>query len=92
MQVEQYAGTRYVREMNSKTSSKAGGTADIKIIRPGIRLCIPGLFALRKILPERKIPLEDINYIIIEDNKTIITTRLLSEISKYFISLIICGF
>ena len=39
---------------------------------------------------ERKIPLEDINYIIIEDNKTIITTRLLSEISKYFISLIIC--
>lgn len=38
---------------------------------------------------ERKIPLEDINYIIIEDNKTIITTRLLSEISKYFISLII---
>ncbi|EDR48367.1 hypothetical protein [Dorea formicigenerans] len=41
--------------MNSKTSSKAGGTADIKIIRPGIRLCIPGLFALRKILSERKI-------------------------------------
>lgn len=39
---------------------------------------------------ERKIPLEDINYIIIEDNKTVITTRLLSEISKYFISLIIC--
>ena len=39
---------------------------------------------------ERKIPLEDINYIIIEDNKTIITTRLMSEISKYFISLIIC--
>ena len=31
---------------------------------------------------ERKIPLEDINYIIIEDNKTVITTRLLSEISK----------
>ncbi len=25
---------------------------------------------------ERKIPLEDINYIIIEDNKTVITTRL----------------
>ena len=55
LQVEQYAGTRYVREMNSKTSSKAGGTADIKIIRPGIRLCIPGFFALRKILSERKI-------------------------------------
>ena len=54
LQVEQYAGTRYVREVNSKTSSKAGGTADIKIIRPGIRLCIPGLFALRKILFERK--------------------------------------
>ena len=54
LQVEQYAGTRYVREMNSKTSSKAGGTADIKIIRPGIRLCIPGLFALKKILFERK--------------------------------------
>ena len=55
LQVEQYAGTRYVREMNSKTSSKAGGTADIKLIRPGIRLCIPGLFALRKILSEIKI-------------------------------------
>ncbi|WP_264472415.1 hypothetical protein [Dorea formicigenerans] len=40
--------------MNSKTSSKAGGTADIKIIRPGIRLCIPGLFALKRILSERK--------------------------------------
>lgn len=39
---------------------------------------------------ERKIPLEDINFIILEDNKTIITARLLSEISKYFISLIIC--
>ncbi len=38
----------------------------------------------------RNIPLEDINFIIIEDNKTVITTRLLSEISKYFISLIIC--
>ena len=55
LQVEQYAGMRYVREVNSKTSSNAGGTADIKIIRPGIRLCIPGLFALRKILSERKI-------------------------------------
>ena len=55
LQVEQDAGTRYVREVNSKASSKAGGTADIKIIRPGIRLCIPGLFALRKILSERKI-------------------------------------
>lgn len=39
---------------------------------------------------ENKIPLEDINYIILEDNKTTITARLLSELSKYFISLIIC--
>lgn len=39
---------------------------------------------------ERKIPLEDINYIILEDNRTTITARLLSELSKYFISLIIC--
>ncbi len=39
---------------------------------------------------ERKVPLEDINFIILEDNRTIITSRLLSEISKYFISLIIC--
>lgn len=35
-------------------------------------------------------PLEDINFIILEDNKTVITARLLSEISKYFISFIIC--
>ena len=39
---------------------------------------------------ERKVPLEDINFIILEDNRTIITARLLSEISKYLISLIIC--
>lgn len=39
---------------------------------------------------ERKVPLEDINFIILEDNKTVITARLLSEISKYFISFIIC--
>ena len=39
---------------------------------------------------ERKVPLEDINFIILEDNRTVITARLLSEISKYFISLIIC--
>lgn len=39
---------------------------------------------------ERKIPLEDINFIILEDNSTVITARLLSEISKYYISLIIC--
>lgn len=39
---------------------------------------------------ERKVPLEDINFIILEDNKTVITARLLSEISKYFISMIIC--
>ena len=39
---------------------------------------------------ERTIPLEDINFIILEDNKTVLTTRLLTEISKYYISLILC--
>ena len=39
---------------------------------------------------ERKIPLEDINFIVLEDNKTTITARLLSELSKYYISLIVC--
>lgn len=40
---------------------------------------------------ENKIPLEDINFIILEDNKTIITARLLTELSKYHISLIMCN-
>lgn len=39
---------------------------------------------------ENKIPLEDINFIILEDNRTIISARLLSELGKHFISLIIC--
>ena len=37
-----------------------------------------------------KIPLEDINYILIEDSTTILTTRLLAELGKNAISLIIC--
>ena len=37
-----------------------------------------------------KIPLEDINYILIEDSSTIITTRLLAELGKNSISLIVC--
>lgn len=37
-----------------------------------------------------KVPLEDINFIILEDYTTIITSKLLSEISKYYISLIVC--
>lgn len=37
-----------------------------------------------------KIPLEDINYILIEDSTTIITTRLLAELGKNAISLIAC--
>ncbi len=39
---------------------------------------------------KNNIPLEDINFIILEDNKTTISARLLSDLSKYFISLIIC--
>ena len=38
-----------------------------------------------------KIPLEDINYILIEDSTTIITTRLLAELGKNAISLIVCN-
>lgn len=37
-----------------------------------------------------KIPLEDINYILIEDSTTILTTRLLAELGKNAISLIVC--
>lgn len=37
-----------------------------------------------------KIPLEDINYVLLEDSKTIITARLLAEFGKNSISLIIC--
>jgi CRISPR-associated protein Cas1 len=37
-----------------------------------------------------KVPLEDINYILIEDQTTVITTRLLAELGKNAISLIIC--
>ncbi len=39
---------------------------------------------------ENKIPLEDIAFIILEDYKTILTSRLISEISKHYISLIVC--
>lgn len=37
-----------------------------------------------------KVPLEDINYVLIEDSTTIITTRLLAEFGKNAISLIVC--
>lgn len=37
-----------------------------------------------------KVPLEDINYVLIEDQSTIITSRLLAEFGKNAISLIIC--
>ena len=37
-----------------------------------------------------KVPLEDINYILIEDSSIIITTRLLAELGKNAISLIVC--
>ena len=37
-----------------------------------------------------KVPLEDINYVLIEDPTTVITTRLLSEFGKNAISLIVC--
>lgn len=37
-----------------------------------------------------KVPLEDINYILIEDSSTILTTRLLAELEKNAISLIVC--
>ena len=37
-----------------------------------------------------KVPLEDISYILIEDSTTILTTRLLAELGKNAISLIVC--
>lgn len=37
-----------------------------------------------------KVPLEDINYVLIEDSTTTLTTRLLAEFGKNAISLIIC--
>lgn len=37
-----------------------------------------------------KVSLEDINYILIEDSSTILTTRLLAELGKNAISLIVC--
>lgn len=37
-----------------------------------------------------KVPLEDINFVLIEDPTTIVTTRLLSEFGKNAISIIIC--
>lgn len=37
-----------------------------------------------------KIPLEDINYVLLEDSATIITARLLAEFGKNSISLIVC--
>ena len=39
---------------------------------------------------ETKVPLEDINFILIEDNTTTVTTKLLSEIGKYGICFIVC--
>ena len=37
-----------------------------------------------------KVPLEDISYILIEDSSTILTTRILAELGKNAISLIVC--
>lgn len=37
-----------------------------------------------------KVPLEDISFILIEDSSTILTTRLLAELGKNAISLIVC--
>ena len=39
---------------------------------------------------ETKVPLEDVNYILIEDCTTILTSRLLAEIGKNAVALIIC--
>lgn len=39
---------------------------------------------------ETKVPLEDINYILLEDSTSLITARLLAELGKYAIALIIC--
>lgn len=38
-----------------------------------------------------KVPLEDINFILLEDIKTLITAKLLSEIGKYSICLVCCN-
>ncbi len=40
---------------------------------------------------ELKVPLEDINFILIEDNTTVVTTKLLAEIGKYGICFIVCN-
>lgn len=37
-----------------------------------------------------KVPLEDINYVLVEDSTTVMTTRLLAEFGKNAIALIIC--
>lgn len=39
---------------------------------------------------DTKVPLEDINYVIIEDATTILTTRLLAELGKNAIALVVC--
>ena len=39
---------------------------------------------------ESKVPLEDINYVLIEDQTTILTARLLAEFGKNAISLMVC--
>lgn len=39
---------------------------------------------------ETKVPLEDINYILLEDSTSLITSRVLAEMGKYAIALIIC--
>lgn len=39
---------------------------------------------------ETKVPLEDVNYILLEDCTTVLTSRLLAEIGKNAIALIIC--
>lgn len=38
-----------------------------------------------------RIPLEDINFIVLEDPMTVVTTRLLAELGKYYISLLVCN-
>lgn len=37
-----------------------------------------------------KVPLEDINFVLIEDSTTLVTTKLLSELGKNSIALIVC--
>jgi len=39
---------------------------------------------------ETKVPLEDVNYILLEDSTTILTARLLAELGKNAIALIVC--